>query len=1652
GLTAVIHPGTTTFSQGDLTGTWRVKSLRGEVFPGTTTEGAFGSLAVQSNGVFAMGQSLTLFPSFVSQPILGGSLHMDSSDGTISGVVITGNPAAPDFRDVTAFMSPDKSFVAGITRLGPPASLNESGMFFLQRAPTVSYTTADLAGTWQFVGMEARRTDSGHGNWYRGTLALNGNGSVVSGSLFDAFENNVTVLFGDLGISPQGFISGSVALSIGNDVFIEATMFGNKRQIIGLYDSAGEFPAAEGLFTLIKPGMAPPPPASTVQFHNATAKVTEGGTAVIQVDRTGSKATTVTVDYTATAGTAAPGDFTAVSGTLTIAANLSTASFNVPTFGNSTVDGDRTVILSLSNPTNGATLGTIPTATLTIVNDDALVQFAQPAFTTKEGMAGVITVNRSGALAFPATVGYNVSALDARAGIDFTAVSGTLTFLANQTSKTFSVPTFNLPTVDGNRSALLTLFTPPTNSSAVTVLGPQATALLTILDDDKAGIIKLSSATYRGDEGKSVAITIVRQPVGNAPLASNVSVSYATSSNGSAVAGLDYTATSGTVTFTSPTDVSRTINVPLLLDGIVEGPETFLFSLGSPTMSATLGSPSTATVTINDVDKGGLVSLSASTYSVSEGAGNISITVKRSGGNAANVSVLFTTSNGTATAGDDYGNVSTTVVFGLNETTRSVVIPIFQDTLAEGAETFNVTLSNVQGGATLGNPSSATVTIVDDESAIQFASSLFSAKEGTSGKIDVIRSGALVTTSVVSYNISSLTAVPGVDFKGPLAGTLTFAPNVTKQSFMIPTVNNTKVDGNRSVLLTLGSPTGGAQLGTNATATFTIVDDDQPGVFRLGNATYTVKEGDAVMVDIMRLPAPGNGGPLGGNISISYLTSPGNASAGSDYTPVSGTVVFGPNDTKKTVVVPTLQDMLVEPTENFFFTIGAPTGGATLGSPSTATILIQDDDQAGVVFLSQTAYKVSEAGGNISITVMRSGGGANASVDFATVPGTATDGFFGGDRPSRSTPAFPEGADYGAVSTTLFFGVNEMKKTVVIPILQDNLGEGDEVFTVVLSNPQGGLKLGTPSSAPVTIVDDEVVIQFNGKFKNNQPVVVRTGPLTANVSVDYFAASGTAILGDDFILPPGTLVFPPGVSERTIPIKTINDNIAEGPETFTITLTNPSPPAQLGPFVTQLFTLDDNDFGGTVGFGNTSVTAAPGQTKSLNIVRSKDGAGTVMTVGWSAIGGTAVPGVDFSPASGEVTFHESQFSLPFAVTIGSGPAVAGKTIVFGLTIPGAGAAKLAASNVSTLTILGTPVPGYSFTVLYSGAETVGLPSINDDGGFAFSVNEETPTVFSGNLAAPADLRTVTELPDSGVQSLRGIRFPVDSSERVAFQANLTAGYGVVLDSNSSAPTVFFATGDGIDSVGEPSMSFNGTLAFKTIEQCDGTCEAVHFSPDAQTDNYAIISGDTTSIGFVNTIGDFPAVNDGGLVAFTATMYTGEKGVFTSNGSAIVTLASAPGPLDFADFGPSVSINNNGHVAFIGILADGNASVNYAYGDAVSVSTLGVASTSPGGFTSFGTGSDASPAISNSGRVAFVGFYAGGHGIFVGGDLVGDRVVATGDVIDGHTVASLQLGGINADGDISFMATFTDGRVAAVVASPPPPVECGVSCGRPPLGP
>lgn len=111
----------------------------------------------------------------------------------------------------------------------------------------------------------------------------------------------------------------------------------------------------------------------------------------------------------------------------------------------------------------------------------------------------------------------------------------------------------------------------------------------------------------------------------------------------------------------------------------------------------------------------GTIVLSASTYSVVETAGTLTVVVNRTGGSDGIVSIDHATSNGTATAGSDYTDTSGTLTFQSGDTQKTYTIPILTGGGAgEGDETFTVTLTNVLGGATLGSPSASTVTITEE--------------------------------------------------------------------------------------------------------------------------------------------------------------------------------------------------------------------------------------------------------------------------------------------------------------------------------------------------------------------------------------------------------------------------------------------------------------------------------------------------------------------------------------------------------------------------------------------------------------------------------------------------------------------------------------------------------------------------------------------------------------------------------------------------------------------------------------------------------------------------------------------------------------------------------------------------------------------------
>lgn len=460
------------------------------------------------------------------------------------------------------------------------------------------------------------------------------------------------------------------------------------------------------------------------------------------------------------------------------------------------------------------------------------------------------------------------------------------------------------------------------------------------------GTLQFSAATYSvGEAGGSVTITASRINGSSGA----VSVSYATS-NGTATAGSDYSAASGNLSWANGDTASKTFSVPVLEDALVEGAETVNLTLSSPTGGATLGSPSTAVLTINDNDTApaGSIRLSAATYSVGEAGPSVTITASRVSGSNGAVSVSYATSNGTATSGSDYTAASGTLNWANGDTAdKTFSVTVLEDALVEGAETVNLTLSTPTGGATLGSPSTAVLTINDNDFAppgtIQFTQSSVTVTEnGTSVTLTASRVGGSSGAVGVSYATVNGTATAGSDYNAA-SGTLSWANgNTANKTFTVTIINGAEYEGSENFSATLSSPTGGASIGSPASVTVTITDSSNAPYFSIADATYNENSGNVTMTVT-------KGGTTVLTHNVSYAATGGTATSGVDYAALSGMLSFAPAETAKTLTVSLIDDAVVEGNESIIVSLSNPTNGAGLTFPNPATLIIVDNDGATVI-------------------------------------------------------------------------------------------------------------------------------------------------------------------------------------------------------------------------------------------------------------------------------------------------------------------------------------------------------------------------------------------------------------------------------------------------------------------------------------------------------------------------------------------------------------------------------------------------------------------------------------------------------------------------------------------------------------------------------
>jgi Calx-beta domain/Beta-propeller repeat len=814
--------------------------------------------------------------------------------------------------------------------------------------------------------------------------------------------------------------------------------------------------------------------AGVIQFTVADYQVSEnGGSVIIAVRRSGDTTGTATVQFATSDDTATAGsDYTAAAGTLTFAPGQGVATFTVTVLPDTLCDGDETVNLGLTNPGGGSVLGTRDTAVLTILDPAACVNFTASTYQAGEnaGTAQVV-VNRSGPGGGQVTVRFSTSDGTATAPADYTPVlDRTVTFAPGVRNVTVAIPIVNDAVLEGVETLNVVL----SSVQGPATLGVRSAATLDVLDEDIGGVIQLSTTAYTvGEGGGSATITVTR----SGSTAGGATVDYATS-DGTATAGADYTATGGTLTFARG-QTRQTFTVPITPDALAEGVETVNITLSNP------GPPSTMTTLRPDRDEAVLrivdaqltLALKAAVSSVRENAGGATIAVELTGVNTTPVTVTWTATPGTALAGSDFGTRGSAVPpTGLltfspggsptTVRTRTFRVPILQDPLIEGTESLSLTLSGAVGAPLVAGRDTATLSIVDDDSggAIQFSAATYTVAENVGlATIAVTRSGSSAGGATVDYTASDGSAVAGVDYTAT-AGTLTFGVGETRKTFTVPITDDILPDGVETVVLTLSTPGPNptTTLGTRTTATLRIVDDEPALAFTLPNFSVRENAGSArIVVELTGVTvAP---------VTVSWAATDSTATAGSDYgargstVPPGGTLTFSAGGSPTTVrtrafTVPVLTDTIVEATETVNLALSAPAGGQLVVGRDTAVLSIVDDDRGGVIQFSAASFNASECGAapcNARVTLSRSGGAASgATVDFTTADGTAV-----------------AGTDYVATTGTATFGVGQTSLAILVPLQIEPGAEAVKSFSVTISNPGGGASLGGRTTTEVRITD-----------------------------------------------------------------------------------------------------------------------------------------------------------------------------------------------------------------------------------------------------------------------------------------------------------------------------------------------------------------------------------------------------------------------------------------------------------------------------------------------------------------------------------------------------------------------------------------------------
>ncbi|MCY3667679.1 MAG: putative Ig domain-containing protein [Gemmatimonadetes bacterium] len=626
---------------------------------------------------------------------------------------------------------------------------------------------------------------------------------------------------------------------------------------------------------------------------------------------------------------------------------------------------------------------------------------------------------------------------------------------------------------------------------------------------------------------------------------------------------------------------------------------------------------------------------------------------------------------------------------------------------------------------------------------------------------DVVFTVRMTQTSaqdvLVNYTVTvedDDTATLGTDFTA-VPGVLTIATGNALGTITVSTTQDVLYEANETFTLTLLSVSSGTILLAKAKG-FIDNEDVAPAVTV---APATASEGDGTMNFAVTLTSA-SGLPA----EVTYETSveDANTAAQADFVATEGTLTIAAGATTGTISVPIIDDTADEPDEETFtLTLSEPDNATLAAETITAQGTINDNDNPPLVNVDHAR---ATEGTVMHFTVrLSAASGQNVEVTYGTNDGTAT----------------VAGNDFKATTGTLTIAAGATTRTIYVPIINEGTTEHDEIFTLVLSNPQNAT-LGTVAATGTIISQFPSVSVEDARGVEGSPVVfpvTLSAASTQTVEVTYATTPVTATSGTDFTaIASGVLTFATGEMSKTVSVGTIDDSVDEQDETFTLVLLNASAGVTLAT-ATATGTIEDND--DPLSLSVDAASGVEGSPVVFTVTLSRAVSTETVEVAYATTPVTATLGTDFTAASGVLTFATGEMSKMVSVgTIDDSVDELNETFTLVLL------------NASAGVTLATPTATGTIT--------------DNDGSPSLSV-----ATASGVEGSPVDF-TVTLSPVSGQEVTVTYATSVENTD-TASAADFTAAAGTLtFTAGEMSKTVSVVTLD--DSIDEPDETFTLTLS------------------------------------------------------------------------------------------------------------------------------------------------------------------------------------------------------------------------------------------------